>query len=137
MRHSFGQPLLWVLHLGHAFVPLGLLLRAASIWTAVVPSAAALHALTAGAIGTMTLGMMTRVGLGHTGRMLAVPRRMSVAFGAVVAGALLRVGAVFAPVSVYVPLVVVAGLSWTTAFVVYLSEYARALCAPRSDGRAG
>jgi uncharacterized protein involved in response to NO len=62
---------------------------------------------------------------------------MGMAFGAVVAGALLRVGAGFAPVSLYVSLITVAGLLWTTAFVVYLSEYARVLCAPRTDGRPG
>jgi uncharacterized protein involved in response to NO len=137
IRPALSQPLLWVLHLGHAFVPLGLLLRAASIWTPLVPSGAALHALSAGAVGVMTLGMMTRVGLGHTGRMLAVPGRMAAAFGAAIAGALLRVGAAFVPPSLYIPLVVLAGLLWTGAFAVYLTEYARALCSPRSDGRSG
>jgi uncharacterized protein involved in response to NO len=136
-RHAFREPLVWVLHVAHAFVPLGMLLRAASIWTRAVPSAAALHALTAGAIGVMTLGMMTRVGLGHTGRMLAVPRRIAAAFAAAIFGALLRVGAAFGPPSLYAPLVVLAGALWSAAFVVYLAEYARALASPRVDGRPG
>lgn len=137
MRASFDQPLLWVLHGGHAFITLGLLLRVASAWFLVVPSNAALHALTAGAIGMLTLGMMTRVGLGHTGRILTVPRRMGIAFAVVALAALLRVAAPFGPPTAYVPLVVVAGVLWSAGFAVYLFEYAQSLWTPRVDGRAG
>jgi len=131
-RHTARHPLLWVLHVGHAFVALGFLLRAVSA----VPSSAALHALTAGAIGTMTLGMMTRVTLGHTGRMLAVPRSVAWGFGAVVAGALVRVIAPFMP-SLYVPLVTVAGLVWSAGFAIFIAAYAGALLSPRVDGKPG
>ena len=131
-RHTARQPLLWVLHAGHAFVALGFLLRAVPS----VPSSASLPALTAGAIGTMTLGMMTRVTLGHTGRMLAVPRSVAWAFGAVVTAALVRVFAPLAP-SVYLPLVTGAGVLWSAGFAIFIAAYAGALLSPRVDGKPG
>jgi uncharacterized protein involved in response to NO len=135
-RHTLAHPLLWVLHLGHAFIPLGLLLRAAAALTPAIPSSSSLHALTAGAIGAVTLGMMTRVGLGHTGRMLAVPRVVSGAFALLLVGAALRVVAPFflAP---YITLVTIAGVLWTAAFAIYLASYAGALASPRVDGKPG
>lgn len=136
-RHTAGHPLLWILHAGHAFIPLGLLLRAASVVSAQVPSASALHALTAGGIGALTLGMMTRVGLGHTGRMLAVPRSVAIGFGSLLSGAAIRVLAPFAPVSSYVVLVSIAGVLWAAPFAIYLAAYAAPLASPRVDGRPG
>ena len=66
-----GEPLLWVLHVGYGFVPLGMLGMAAAIrWPDVVPPASAQHLWMAGAIGMMTLAMMTRATLGHAGRTL-------------------------------------------------------------------
>ena len=61
------EPLLLVLHLGHGWLAIGLVLLGASELTDLVPASAALHALTAGAIGTMILAVMTRATLGHTG----------------------------------------------------------------------
>jgi uncharacterized protein involved in response to NO len=132
-----GQPLLWVLHIGHAFVPLGLLLRALSVVSQAVPSSGALHALTAGAIGVLTLGMMTRVGLGHTGRMLAVPRSIAMAFALVIAGAVFRVVGAWLPVTMYLWVMIAAGLLWTFGFAMYTVIYAPALLSPRVDGRPG
>jgi uncharacterized protein involved in response to NO len=102
-----------------------------------VPPAAALHALTAGAIGALTLGMMTRVGLGHTGRMLAVPRTLAAAFLLVILGALLRVVAAWLPARVYLEAMVTAGLLWTLGFVIFLVVHAPVLLSPRIDGRPG
>jgi uncharacterized protein involved in response to NO len=135
-RHTANQPLLWILHLGHAFIPIGLLLRAASALFTAIPSSSALHALTAGAIGAVTLGMMTRVGLGHTGRMLAVPRAIAAAFAILLAGAALRVVAPFFPVH-YVALVTLSGILWAASFATYLATYAGALVSPRVDGKPG
>ena len=136
-RLTRGQPLLWVLHAGHAFVPLGLFLRAGAILDSAVPPAAWLHALTAGAIGVLTLGMMTRVGLGHTGRILAVPRSLTVAFLMVILGAVLRVVAAWLPAPEYVQVVVASGLLWTLGFAIYALNHAPVLLAPRVDGRPG
>jgi uncharacterized protein involved in response to NO len=137
LRTSFTQALLWVLHVAQLWIVVGLGLRAVAAWTPAVPFAAGLHALTAGAVGMLTIGMMTRVGLGHTGRMLAIPPRMAVAFAAVGFGALLRVAASLAPVHAVRALLVAAGTSWSAGFGIYLVTAAGALLSPRVDGKAG
>jgi uncharacterized protein involved in response to NO len=102
-----------------------------------VPQSVALHAVTVGGIGLLTLSMMTRVTLGHTGRMLRAPRSMSVAFVLLSAAALLRVaGPLFAADHLLLVLAAAGGL-WSAAFVVYLVVYAPALWSPRVDGEAG
>src|SRR6516162_11794291 len=66
---TWREPILFVLHLGYAFVPLGALVLSISImWPRIVPTSGALHAWTTGAMGLMTLAIMTRASLGHTGR---------------------------------------------------------------------
>jgi uncharacterized protein involved in response to NO len=137
IQHTVRQPLLWVLHFGHAWIFIGLLLKGTSYLTPALGPSAALHALTAGAIGTLTLGMMTRVGLGHTGRHLAVPRSMAVAFGAVTLAALIRVVGPLLDNALHLPSILAAALLWTIAFVVYLAVNAPALVTPRIDGRPG
>ena len=102
-----------------------------------VSISAAAHALTVGAIGSLTLGMMSRVALGHTGRPITAPRVMSWAFAAIGAAALVRV---FVPVlwpSAYFASLVVAGALWTAAFAAYVVAYAPVLARPRVDGKAG
>jgi uncharacterized protein involved in response to NO len=140
MRHwgtlrVLGGPLLWILHIGSLWIAVGLVLRGVATFS-VLPLGSGLHALTAGAIGALTLGMMTRVGLGHTGRMLIVPPRIAAAFGAVVAAAALRVLAPVLWPGALAPLVV-AGLLWSTAFLIYLASHAPLLVSPRLDGRPG
>ncbi|MFZ5479565.1 MAG: NnrS family protein, partial [Myxococcota bacterium] len=80
-RHTLRDPLLWVLHAGHGWVAVGLALHALAARD-LVPRALALHALTAGSIGMLTLGMMARVALGHTGRPIRARPVMGVAFAA-------------------------------------------------------
>lgn len=87
--HKAKQPLLWILHAGYAatagsFVLEGLVLGG------YVAQTSALHLFTVGGIGALTLGMMARVSLGHSGRQLAVPRYMSISFAFVVAAAVVR-----------------------------------------------
>jgi len=64
------EPLLWVLHLGYGWLALGFLLMAREALIPLLPETTALHALTVGAIGMITLAVMTRASLGHTGRAL-------------------------------------------------------------------
>ena len=134
---SARQPLLWVLHIGYAWIPIGLLLRAASGFTGAVPSSAATHALTVGAIGTVTLGMMARVTLGHTGRALVAPRPVVVAFSLMVVAGVARVATPIVFPSHYLGGIVVAGALWSAAFALYLVSFAPALVTPRPDGKAG
>ena len=111
------NPMVWVLHAAWGWVVLHLLLRAmaAAGWIAASPST---HALTAGAIGTLTLGMMTRTARGHTGRLLVADRADVLAYGLVLAGAALRV---FLPMlwpAAQVDAVVASALLWSAGFAV-------------------
>jgi uncharacterized protein involved in response to NO len=135
-RRVLSHPLLWILHLGYAWVPAGLLLRAASAWTT-IPGSAATHALTAGAIGSLTLGMMARVALGHTGRPLVAPRGMSIAFAAVTMAAVVRVVLPLVLRGPYYAELVLSGAMWTAAFLIFVAVYAPILSRPRIDGKAG
>ena len=132
-----ADPLLWSLHLGHAWVVVGLACIAASDLAAAWPRSVAVHALTAGAFGTMILAMMTRVALGHTGRPLAAPRSAVAAYVLVTLGALVRTVAVAALPAETVPIVSAGGLLWAGAFAAYLAGYAPILVAPRADGGPG
>ena len=126
-----GEPLLWVLHVGTLWLPLGLLLRAASASTSLVPESSSLHALTAGAIGSLTLGMMARVSLGHTGRLLKAPRGMTTSFLCVTAAAFVRVAAPLLPSSQYLGALLLATVAWSAAFVIFLVRYWPILVSPR------
>jgi uncharacterized protein involved in response to NO len=136
-RHSGREPLLWILHLGYAWLVVGLLMRAGSSFIAAIPSSLATHAMTVGAIGCLTLGMMARVSLGHTGRALAAPKAMRWAFGAIAFAALVRVFAPIVMPSHYLAALVVAGALWSFAFATFLVVYAPILTTPRQDGKPG
>ena len=135
-RHTLSQPLLWILHAGYFWIPIGLALRAAGAVDGGVYGLMATHALTAGAIGSLTLGMMARVSLGHTGRPLTTTRPVAAAFVMITAGAALRVVAPLVHEH-YLTMLAVAGGLWAMAFVVYAVAYAKILVSPRADGRAG
>ena len=132
-----GDPLLGSLHLGYAWVVIGLLGLAGSDLAAAWPRSVALHALTAGAFGTMILAVMTRVALGHTGRALVAPPSAIVAYVLVTLGALLRTVATAIAPAASPLLLPLAGVLWSGAFVVFLVGFAGILLAPRVDGRPG
>jgi uncharacterized protein involved in response to NO len=137
-RAALRDPLLWILHAGYAWVVVGLALTAASAAApGVVAPTAALHAFSAGAIGTYVLGMISRVALGHTGRPLALPPLMRIAFAAV-----LLAGAVRVALPLLLPAAMalaweIAGALWCVAFGLYFVVYVRILTSPRPDGRPG
>jgi uncharacterized protein involved in response to NO len=78
-KATLGQPLLWVLHLGYAWIPVALAMKAAQ-WPGIAWGADWLHALTVGAFATMIMAVMSRAALGHTGRALTAPRPMVAAY---------------------------------------------------------
>ncbi len=135
-RHTLSEPLLWILHGAYFWIPIGLALRALGAALGGVYPLMATHAITAGAIGGLTLGMMARVSLGHTGRALKAPRAVAIAFGMILLGAAVRVAAPLAPAH-YLGSLTVAGTLWAAAFAVYALAYAKILVSPRVDGRAG
>jgi uncharacterized protein involved in response to NO len=135
--HTARHPLLWILHAGYAWLALGLVLRALARVVPAIPTSIATHAITVGAIGSLTLGMMARVSLGHTGRPLVTPRPVTWAFGAITAAAVSRVIAPLVAPRWYFPELAAAGALWTLAFLLFLWAYGGVLVSPRADGRPG
>ena len=131
-----STPLVWVLHLAYAWAVVYLVLRALAAAGVVAP-ALAIHALTIGAIGGMTIGMMTRTARGHTGRVLVADRYDVACYALVNAAAVIRVFGAMALPGSYVATVVVSGLCWSAAFALYAVRYAPLLVRPRSDGKPG
>jgi uncharacterized protein involved in response to NO len=131
------DPLLASLHLGHAWVPIGLAMLAAADLASAWPRSVAIHALTAGAFGTMILAVMTRVALGHTGRPLVAPPAAVAAYALVTLGAVLRTAGVALLPDPGAVTILVAGALWAGAYAVFVAGYARILLSPRVDGGPG
>jgi uncharacterized protein involved in response to NO len=131
--YTWPEPLVLILHVGYAFVPLGFLLGAISIFQpGALMGTAALHAWTIGAVGTMTLAVMTRATRGHTGHDLSASKLTVVIYAAIVAAALLRIGVGFFP-DFYMVLIEIAGGAWIAAFILFLVEYSPMLLSPRIE----
>lgn len=134
--HTVRHPILWVLHLGYAWIAVGFAFKGFALLTEMVRWQDALHGLTAGAIGTLTLGMMSRVALGHTGRPLQVSPAITAAYVLITLATVIRLCTPFAaalhPVQA---LTHVAGALWAAAFIIYFAVYAPMLLAPRADRR--
>lgn len=130
-HRTFAEPLVLVLHTAYAFVPAGFLLAAwASLTDSPAYGAAALHAWTAGAIGGMTLAVMTRATLGHTGRDLTASRSTIVIYAAVTVAACARIAAALDPQRTML-LMPLAGAAWVAAFLLFSVVYGRMLLTAR------
>lgn len=126
---TFADRLVLILHVAYAFVPVGFILTALSSFD-VVPPSAGIHAWTIGAIGAMTLAVMSRATLAHTGRQLAASGATHMVYAAVVVAALARVCAVLEPDHAG-PLLAIAGAAWTAAFIGFAAAYSVAFWSPR------
>ena len=126
-----SDPLVLVLHIGYLWIPIGLLLLAASVVGPAVARSAAIHALTAGAMTTMILAVMTRATLGHTGRDLQANLPTVALYGCVTLGAILRVAASLGagPFRLMLEL---SGTAWAASLVLFLIIYGPMLWRPRS-----
>jgi uncharacterized protein involved in response to NO len=124
-----GERLVFILHVGYGFVALGFVLAALTSF-ALVPESAGIHAWTAGAVGTMTLAVMSRASLGHTGRELTATAATQMIYAAVFIAALVRVWAVLDP-SRNTILLHVAAFCWAAGFLGFGAVYARILAGPR------
>lgn len=130
-HRTLQDPLVWVLHAAYAFVPLGAFINGMSILhPAFMSQAAALHIWTAGAIGLMTLGVMTRASLGHSGRALHVGVGTTVLYVAIIASTFLRLAAeVFS--TLRMPLLEATALFWIVGFGGFAVIYGRLLMTPK------
>jgi uncharacterized protein involved in response to NO len=134
---TLRQPIVWVLHVAYAWLPVGLALKALALLTGGAFAAFWLHALTIGAATTMIFAVMTRASLGHTGRPLVVSGPTVSAYVLLTAAAIVRVlGPDLAHAS-YTSVITVAALLWTAAFALFLWVYAPMFLTPRADGKAG
>jgi uncharacterized protein involved in response to NO len=124
------EPLLAILHVGYGWLGLGLVLLGLGGLLDMMPPPAALHALTVGAIGTMTLAVMTRASLGHTGRRLAAGPGTKAIYALVTVAAVLRVLSPFAGAWTE-GLLWLAGIAWSGAFGLFAVLYGRVLTSPR------
>jgi len=133
---TLKKPIVWILHFAYAWIVLALALRALAAFD-LLPAGLATHALTVGAIGGLTLGMMTRTSLGHTGRPLQTGRAELFCYIAIQLAALARVFLPLAHPSFYLPAVIGSGLLWSLAFGVFTLSYWPILSRPRADGKPG
>lgn len=137
---TLQEPMLWILHLSLLWIPLGLALLVFAqpgpwgdalwgnnVWT---------HALGVGAMGGLIIGVMTRVALGHTGRKLELPSSQLAAYALIHVGALVRIVTAMGGLDRSAGLIV-SGVCWSLAFLIFLIPYTPILSLPRVDGKPG
>ena len=135
-QRTLGQPIVWVLHLAFAFIPLALAAKAAWLLAGQAWGAHWLHLQGAGALALMIMAVMTRAALGHTGRTLHAPPPVVAAYLLLPLAALARG---FGPVLTGNPIAPLhaAALLWIGGFAMFLWVYAPILLGPRPDGKPG
>jgi uncharacterized protein involved in response to NO len=134
---TLRSPILWVLHLGYAWLPLGFALKATALLWGPAASAFWLHALTVGVLATMLLAVMTRASLGHTGRPLVVEPVIVLAYGLLLAAPVVRVFGLSLLGLAYPTVILVSATCWTLAFGIFLFVYAPILYSARQDAEPG
>jgi uncharacterized protein involved in response to NO len=128
-----GEPIVLILHVGYLWLAAAFILLGWSILDPIgMPQSAALHALTAGAVATMTLAVMTRATRGHTGRVIETDAATLLIYLLVTVGALLRVLAPMLP-DMYLGLLTAGGAIWSLAFALFVVRYAPMLLAARLE----
>jgi uncharacterized protein involved in response to NO len=132
-RQVWRVPLVWVLHLGYAWLVAGFALWAVAAFAG-ISHTLAVHAFTTGGIGVLTVGMMARVALGHTDRPLEAPGPVVAAFVLLNLAAVARVLVPIASPAWYTDAVFTAAGLWIMAFVLFLSVYGRILVGPNARG---
>ena len=130
-------PIVWILHLAYAWLPVGLALKALALLTGWGTLLSWMHALTIGAAATMILAVMTRASLGHTGRALIVNPTIVLAYVLLTAAAVVRVLGPGTSLLPYGQVITLAAVLWTVAFALFLFVYVPILVSPRADGKPG
>ncbi len=133
---TLGTPLVWILHAAYAWIVVHLALRGLSA-AGLVAASYSTHALTIGAIGGLTLGMMTRTARGHTARPLVADRFEVAMFVLVQLAAVVRVFCGIASPGSYMLSIELSGLLWAAAFGLYAIRYWPVLTRARLDGKPG
>lgn len=129
-----AEPMLWILHVGHLWLVAGLLTLGLYGFGLVENSSLALHMLTVGCVGSMTIGMMSRVALGHTGRPIIATPAVTASFFMMQGATFLRCLALLIEKKSYNLWIAGSGTLWVGAFIIYLAVYVPILLGPRPDG---
>lgn len=129
------NPLIWVLHIAYLFIPLGFILFALSDLLN-ISIYISTHAFAAGAVGSMTLGMMARVSLGHTARQLKVSKLVVASFLLMAVAGLIRILLPMIP-GMYMMGLHISGGLWIISWALFLVPYTPILIRPRMDGQFG
>lgn len=135
-RRTWYVPLLWVLYMGYAWIILGFGFISLSAFS-IVPYSIAIHAFTVGGIGVLTLGMMARVSLGHTGRAMKASNTIAIAFALINLAALFRVLMPALLPDWYNGFLIISTYCWLAAFSLFVFIYTPILSTARIDGQAG
>ena len=128
-HHTIAEPLVWVLHVSYSFIPLGAFTLGATILMEGTSSLAAQHLWMAGAIGAMTVAVMTRATLGHCGLELAASRATCALYLSIFVSVAARLGAEIFPWLIHV-----SGVFWIAAFGGFVLAYGRLLISRRVNG---
>jgi uncharacterized protein involved in response to NO len=133
----WSKPLVWVLLVAYGFIISGFALKALAIYANVSPSLS-VHAFTAGGIGLVTIGMMSRVSLGHTGRSVFEPPVIVFwSFAALVLGTIIRVVFPLFNMELYIYWMGLSQSLWMIAFTLFVLLFAPMFLSARVDGRDG
>ncbi|MDR5739417.1 NnrS family protein [Caballeronia sp. LZ016] len=133
-----GRPIVMILHLAYAWLPIGFALLALSTaGSPRVPHTLAMHAFTAGVVGGAIIAMITRTARGHTGLLLVADRWDIACYALVMSASALRVFGPIAAPSAQGWWIIGAGSCWILAFAIYVTAYASRLVRPRADGKPG
>ncbi len=133
---TLKNPLLWILHVSYAWIPLGFFALAAAALNLTAPSTA-FHILAVGSMAGLIIGMITRTALGHTGRPLKAGRAELAMYVLVQIGVVARFLAAVDAMGWRTHALACAAISWSAAFAIYVAVYGRYLSSPRIDGREG
>jgi uncharacterized protein involved in response to NO len=131
-----SRPILWILHLSYAWIVVHLALRGLAAFD-LVSAPLATHALSVGAIGGLTLGMMTRTARGHTARPLTSGRAEIAAYVLVQLAAAVRVFLPLLIPAAYITAVALSAVLWSAAFILFVVAFFPILTRPRLDGQPG
>jgi uncharacterized protein involved in response to NO len=134
---TLRNPIVWVLHLGYVWLPIGLALKAGALLGQFAATAFWLHALTIGVLATMVLAVMTRAALGHTGRSLVVEPAIALGYVMLLAAALVRVFGLAVLHLPYPTVILLSAACWVAAFGIFSYVYVPILWLPRADGKPG
>lgn len=133
---ALRTPFVGVLHAGYGFVAVGLLLEGGGLAVGIEAVHLGRHVLAVGGVALMSLGMMTRVSLGHTGRPLQPPRSTHLLYGTLLVATVARFAASLFPGAAFT-LWWVAAVAFATGFLGFIVTYASVLVSPRADGKPG